>query len=66
MKKSEMEEKIFVNFANKLYYRGGKALAIGSAVGFIIAAVMCDIFERKCAKNCNNLSNRYDNGEYEE
>lgn len=66
MKKSEMEEKIFVNFANKLYYRGGKALAIGSAVGFIMAAIFCDVLERKCAKDCNNLSVKYDKGEYEE
>ena len=66
MKKSEMEEKILGNLANGLYYRGGKYLAIGSAVGFILVAIFCDIFERKCAKDCNNLSAKYDKGEYEE
>lgn len=66
MKKSEMEEKILGNLANGLNYRGGKALAIGSAVGFIMAAIFCDILERKCAKDCNNLSVKYDKGEYEE
>ena len=66
MKKSEMEEKIFVNFANKLYYRGGKVVAIGSAVGLIISAIFCDILERKCIKDCNNLSVKYDKCEYEE
>ena len=44
MKKSEMEEKILGNLANELYYRGGKYLAIGSAVGFILVAIFCDIF----------------------
>lgn len=66
MKKSEMEEKILGNLANGLYHRGGKYLAIGSAVGFILVAIFCDIFERKCAKDCNNLSVKYDKGEYEE
>ena len=66
MKKSEMEEKILGNLANELYYRGGKYLAIGSAVGFILVAIFCDIFQRKCAKDCNNLSVKYDKGEYEE
>ena len=66
MKKSEMEEKILGNLANGLYYRGGKYLAIGSAVGFILVAIFCDIFERKCAKDCKNLSVKYDKGEYEE
>lgn len=66
MKKSEMEEKILGNLANGLIYRGGKALAIGSAVGFIMAAIFCDILERKYAKDCNNLSVKYDKGEYEE
>lgn len=66
MKKSEMEEKILGNLANGLNYRGGKALAIGSAVGFIMSAIFCDIMERKCAKDCNNLSVKYDKGEYEE
>ena len=66
MKKSEMEEKILGNLANGLYYRGGKYLAIGSAVGFILVAIFCDIFERKCSKDCNNLSVKYDKGEYEE
>ncbi len=66
MKKSEMEEKILGNLANGLNYRGGKDLAIGSAVGFIMSAIFCDIMERKCAKVCNNLSVKYDKGEYEE
>ena len=44
MKKSEMEEKILGNLANGLNYRGGKDLAIGSAVGFILVAIFCDIF----------------------
>ena len=44
MKKSEMEEKILGNLANGLYYIGGKYLAIGSAVGFILVAIFCDIF----------------------
>lgn len=66
MKKSEMEEKILGNLANGLNYRGGKDLAIGSAVGFIMAAIFCDILERKYAKDCNNLSIKYDKGEYEE
>ncbi len=66
MKKSEMEEKILGNLANGLNYRGGKALAIGSAVGFILAAIFCDILERKYAKDCNNLYVKYDKGEYEE
>lgn len=47
MKKSEMEEKILGNLANGLNYRGGKALAIGSAVGFILVAIFCDILERE-------------------
>ena len=66
MKKSEMEEKILGNLANGLNYRGGKDLAIGSAVGFIMAAIFCDIMERKYAKVCNNLSVKYNKGEYEE
>lgn len=66
MKKSEMEEKILDNLANGLNYRGGKAMAIGSAVGFIMAAIFCDIMARKCAKDCCNLSVKYDKGEYEE
>lgn len=66
MKKSEMEEKILGNLANGLNYRGGKDLAIGSAVGFIMVAIFCDILERKYAKDCNNLSAKYDKGEYEE
>lgn len=66
MKKKEMEEKILCNLAIGLYYKGGKFLAIGSAVGFLIAAIFCDISERKCIKDCNNLSVKYDKGEYEE
>lgn len=65
MKKSEMEEKILGNLANGLNYRGGKGLAIGSAVGLIMAAIFCDIMERKCVKDGNNLSAKYVNGEYE-
>lgn len=65
MKKSEMKERILVDLANRLYYRGEKTLAIISAVGFAMAAIMCSVWERKSAKVCNDLAAKYDNGEYE-
>ena len=66
MKKSEMEERIVRNLVNRAYYKGEKSLAIISAAGFAMAAVMCSVWERKCVKDGNNLSDKYVNGEYEE
>lgn len=65
MKKDEMELKILENLADGSYFKGGKWLAIGMTVGCAIAAAFCDIYERKCTKDCNNLSWKYVNGEYE-